>query len=948
MSQLIKANLFGTFNKRLFFIAITLIITSSSLVGCGRTGGDDGHSYDTTSPSTISGVAAKGLMGFASIRSTTLAGITLSESITAADGSYILAKTDHQGPTVVELTTNASTRMVCDAAAGCGMKNGVAVGFGDSYMFDDPDFKMTSVLPQPINALNQRLMVTPFTHLATQRSMQQGLTNPNQIQNTFNATAKLLGLTGIDLTSLPPTDITNPQAIIQASSEAKTYGALLGAIATMAEDNGGSVAATLKTFTDDYAADGGLVGNSTTQGKPTLSMLFKKAIDAMVAAEVHSMGQNTPISFGAEATKLTVAKNTADKKSPDTEVVPVVPIDPSNPTDAEKLALMLEDIVLWDNALNDASDKHLYQPFEDQLYATHAITDAVKQQSMLVHTIEKLVVSHSLVGDTEVIETGPLIDGIAAIASTIELVGFFERYLRLNPTAEISEYTLNSALNLGFHGKLYYANASPQDSTISVDITPTFDLNDRMTSALVDYIDTQGVGTMTESVQGHITYTLARDEGLTLPTKLTYQISDISGYFKTTFGVYDQGFFGTGGSIALTFADNQSLQSFIGYADGADPTTDLNITGYDMGFNLKYAAGAAESLANGTSSPEMVGFDVSASFHKTADLSYDAELSIDLLATNTLSNELASGTLTFDSALTATELEYPAYGAELLQEYIANSASMTYDGTINLTGDNNTSSSFEGSIGVSLSTLEPNLLGVRYLDELSMSLEGETNITDANGYTSQFSGLIDLTLASLKNEDGSAYLVGNEAWIEASACSFIGGLSTESAFGFASVDINAAIHTDLSGVMPENDYRKTTATLQVGTQLTGIEDGLVQVSAENFAMDDFKGSILFAYNPRSLRLDIDTRETNTGDAAYLTFANEDLSMRLVATCAGDTDSTHIMACDGDLNFSGDIFMNGSDEKVAVFEDRDDIQLIKFVSGESYGVVMMPNLDFVKQ
>jgi hypothetical protein len=233
-----------------------------------------------------------------------------------------------------------------------------------------------------------------------------------------------------------------------------------------------------------------------------------------------------------------------------------------------------------------------------------------------------------------------------------------------------------------------------------------------------------------------------------------------------------------------------------------------------------------------------------------------------------------------------------------------------------------------------------------------MSLEGETNITDSNGYTSQFSGLIDLTLASLKQEDGSAYLVGNEALIEASACSFIGGLSTESAFGFASVDINAAIHTDLTGVMPENDYRKTTATLQVDTQLTGIDNALVQVSAENFAMDEFKGSMLFAYNPRTLRLDIDTRETNTGDTAYLTFANEDLSMKLVATCSGDSthimDSTQIMACDGDLNFSGDIFMNGSDEKVAVFEDRDDIQLIKFVSGESYGVVMMPNLDFVKQ
>jgi hypothetical protein len=128
----------------------------------------------------------------------------------------------------------------------------------------------------------------------------------------------------------------------------------------------------------------------------------------------------------------------------------------------------------------------------------------------------------------------------------------------------------------------------------------------------------------------------------------------------------------------------------------------------------------------------------------------------------------------------------------------------------------------------------------------------------------------------------------------------------------------------------------------------------VTLTVENVATDDFKASALFSYGPRVLKLDLDTREATNANKSFVTIENADISLKLVATCATETDDQGmqdtdiIAACEGDLDFSGDIYINGSDEKVAVIEDRDGLQVIKFVAGDSYGVVMVPNLDFVKQ
>ena len=145
-----------------------------------------------------------------------------------------------------------------------------------------------------------------------------------------------------------------------------------------------------------------------------------------------------------------------------------------------------------------------------------------------------------------------------------------------------------------------------------------------------------------------------------------------------------------------------------------------------------------------------------------------------------------------------------------------------------------------------------------------------------------------------------------------------------------------------------------TATLQMDTQLMGIEDGQIKISAENIDHDNMTASALFRYGNRSVSLDVDTTNLIGKDKTFITLSNADVSLKLVATCATDKndlgvhDNSGIAACDGDLNFSGDVFIDGSDSRVATLEDRDGLPVIKFVSGDSYGVVMTPNFDFVKQ
>ena len=1144
-----KTKKFGSFKKA----ALAVAITSIALTGCLDSGGSSSDKKDeVVKQVSISGLAVKGLLSNATVTAYTMSRVKLGETTTAADGTYSLPQTNHQGAILIELTTNTETRTVCDAAPGCGTKNGVAVGFGDDYAFNDPNFILTSVLPNPARAANQQLMVTPLTHLAAQRVVKEGLSDASDIQGTINATAKLLGLVGVDINTLAPVDITNPQAVQSASNEAKIYGALVGAIATMAEeDTNASVADVIKNLTDDFTEDGGLKANSTTPGTISLNTIFKKAGEVVVAANTKAATDEVEIELGATGSTLLREEESADNKPADEEVTPpATPVTPGETTDADKLAVLLEDVALWDNAIEDASAMSIYQPFNDQLDAAGELADTLSEQSALINTIEGLVANEveinecyyygqnpetnatECMGYDHYTETanGPLLEASQIITKSLDLVGFYERHVRLNGTAGISEYSLSAALGLGYIGEYDHV---ADDVTIT--IVPTFDGNNRMTSTTVDVTHSEASG-----AASNVLYSVSRDEGAANSSKLTYSITNVDGHFGAdTGGASDIDLSGTGGEVEITLANNSALQAFIGVTEGTDAETLMNVKGLEFSLNLAVATGSADGVAD----TETATFDVTGSFTHAVGQTSSADLVIEVNASNTVSNETAVGTITLETEGTITETVTQAANAlspvELMHEYIANSAGMSFEGSINLAGENNTSTSFDGNITSSATALDPDALGRQEADKITMEFDGAVIITDAEGYITNFTGEAKVTTEALKNADGSAFYLGEDLQQEATSMNLTGNLSTQTSAGNASVNVEAAITFDYSDLilpsiaLPEEDdevgavtfsfkdavysdlyndgssqlssvtlmvdtsaslsayaaslnaalpgldavvygstttdyvieirdcntsycsvyidnnhtsevyiggikpanallsaissadaqlyqqsyrfnphadisttfgeigiarstywgfysdenlveftnldpvtkpmfvmysdyqidydvietadhYRKVSASLKIDTALAGIEDGHVTLTVENVATDDFKASALFSYGPRVLKLDLDTREATNANKSFVTIENADISLKLVATCATETDDQGmqdtdiIAACEGDLDFSGDIYINGSDEKVAVIEDRDGLQVIKFVAGDSYGVVMVPNLDFVKQ
>lgn len=1139
--------------------ALAVAITSIALTGCLDSGSSSSDKKDDiVQQVSISGMAVKGLLSNATVTAYTMNDVKLVETTTGTDGTYALPQINHQGAVLIKLTTNANTRTVCDAAPGCGTKDGIAVGFGDDYAFNDPDFILTSVLPNPARSANQKLMVTPLTHLAAQRVVKQGLTSPSEIQGTVNATAKLLGLVGVDINTLAPVDITNPEAVKTATNEAKLYGALVGAIATMAEeDTNASVADVIKNITDDFSADGGLKANSITQGTISLNSIFKKAGEVVVAAKAKATTDNVEIELGAAETTLDREEESADNKPADEEVAPVVtPTNPGELSDADALALLLEDVALWDNAIENASADAIYQPFNDQLDAAGTLADTMSEQSALIHTIEGLIAKEVEVNEcyyhgqnpetnaTECIgyyhytETvnGPLLDGTQAITKSLDLVGFYERYVRLNGATGITEYSLSAALELGYLGEYDHIH------NVAIVLTPLFDANNRMTSSgvVVTHSEVAAEGTAAGKMASEISYTVSRNEGAASANKLVYTVNQVGGHFgANTGGIDDIDFGGTGGTVTITLASATALQTFIGVTEGTDAETVMDVKALDVSLNFTVSTGATDGVAD----TETASFDVSASFTNGTDNAANnadkAALTIEVTASNTTDNESAVGTITLNSDGKITETASAVDPTDLMHEYIAKSAGMTFDGSINLVGENNTASSFVGEISMTATALPADAKGRQEPDETTMEFDGTVNITDAEGYITDFTGEAKVTIKALKNADGSAFYLGEDLQQEATSMNLTGNLSTQTSAGNASVKVETAITFDYSDLalptitlpkehealgevtfsfknpvysdlynngsshlsevtlavdssaslnayvaslnaeLPEleaelygntaaeyvieardcsanycsiyvdnihsgefyigngapanallsaistantqlyqqsyrfnphaeisttfgeigiarsshwgfygneniieftnldpvtkpmfvmygdyqidydvietaDHYRKVSASLKIDTKLAGIEDGHVTLTVENVASDDFKGSALFTYGPRVLKLDLDTREATNANKSFVTIENADISLKLVATCATETDDQGmqdtdiIAACEGDLDFSGDIYINGSDDKVAVIEDRDGLQVIKFIAGDSYGVVMVPNLDFVKQ
>ena len=223
---------------------IATLMAGALLLGCSNNNTSPEGAGDGLSDIRLQGSAAKGIIGLGTVvvQELDLAGeviATVGETETDIDGSYSLLLSDSYGggPLLVNVGNNEETAMRCDATTTCGQRqdslgdNNTVVDFGEWYR--PARYNLTALLPGAIDGEEIFATVTPFTHLAAQHVINQGLVDASAIATTNSTISNLLG--GIDILNTPAIDVTDAYYRQRASATQVTYAILCAAIANMAQ-----------------------------------------------------------------------------------------------------------------------------------------------------------------------------------------------------------------------------------------------------------------------------------------------------------------------------------------------------------------------------------------------------------------------------------------------------------------------------------------------------------------------------------------------------------------------------------------------------------------------------------------------------------------------------------------------------------------------------------------
>jgi len=209
--------------------ALSVAILTTLLAACGGGSSDSSTAAPTTS--TITGTASKGTLKNAiviayKIKDDGTKGEKITETKTDANGQYTLPITNYTGAVLLELSSDANTKMACDIASGCGTGN----AFGSDVAVN---LALRSVLASAQG--NPKSSITPFTHMATEFALSKsgGLKKAN-IESALSQVQQLFDLPDLQNTALP--DATKP---LPADLDVQRYALMNAAIGQLATNVAG-------------------------------------------------------------------------------------------------------------------------------------------------------------------------------------------------------------------------------------------------------------------------------------------------------------------------------------------------------------------------------------------------------------------------------------------------------------------------------------------------------------------------------------------------------------------------------------------------------------------------------------------------------------------------------------------------------------------------------------
>jgi len=248
---------------------VAAILSGLLVTSCGSSK-DSGSGSDPTQVGKVAGAVVKGIIQQGVVQAYALdangnhGSDAVGTATTGNDGSYELAiNSDYDGvsPLLLELTADSSTKMLCDAANGCGPVNrGEILELSANSSFDLSSFKMTAIIPAVAADGAVTAQITPLTHVAA-KTIQASL--DTSTANIAVVTSRVNQLAGVDILSTEPVNIADNAAMSGADANQQRYTVILAALANqLFEDNNASgtvgpddLVANLEDIANDFALD---------------------------------------------------------------------------------------------------------------------------------------------------------------------------------------------------------------------------------------------------------------------------------------------------------------------------------------------------------------------------------------------------------------------------------------------------------------------------------------------------------------------------------------------------------------------------------------------------------------------------------------------------------------------------------------------------------------------
>ncbi len=343
--------------------ALPIAILTTLLAACGG-GSDDGSTSNltntgtpTVTEGTITGTASKGILQKATVTAYKIKddgtkGDALANTITDDAGSYTLKVSGYAGAILLEMTSTASTTMLCDNTAGCEGK-----AFGDAV--SAAGLSLQTVLSE-LKATN-KTAITPFTHLAAKYAEKKGGFNKANIEAALSQIADLFSLPALNET----TPVNAAGDLSTATTTEQQYAVMNAAIAQLA-GKVGDISSKLKALSDEInAKNGQLQSSGAAADKIDLADVLAAAKNVTESSKLQHLSAGIKTILAAQ---LAVAEK-------NTDITTAAPTNGAGLSDLAKAKAFVNSASLLLTTLQQYDDQSFVDTLATKVTAIKALTD---------------------------------------------------------------------------------------------------------------------------------------------------------------------------------------------------------------------------------------------------------------------------------------------------------------------------------------------------------------------------------------------------------------------------------------------------------------------------------------------------------------------------------------------------------------------------------------------